>query len=483
MAGYWHTAKSKGASVRKRRLEVMAGIYLPLVDDDFVASLLDQSTRVGRCAAELLAHRYPWLSLSATHTLPLRTDAWQRYRFGEEWRRLRSALAQVVQQLPDQSRINLRRFNAIPGLLPDMMEVLAEAGHPREAKRVSRYLREEHQYGGTSKQILFAITYSCNLRCPYCYVKNWEKTFPENMSLDAFRTALDWCCGQGLNAVLLGGGEPTVHPAFGTFVTEARARKMILLLASNGLFGDAVRSVITADAFSEFVCHVEQDVIFSNKRMGKLLSRNIVSALAAGVRTRFRYTLTSQSDSLERRNILALARHHGIQTVNYGFAFQNTNKNNESYRYERIAAKTFDNTLNQFMDEAHEFNINLHLSKPFPLCHVRRTTLQRMAVVGGLSMACTAVRRGYSMNLTINPDLSTLPCNALNIVGPKITEVRNIRAFGRFHTDILRQLYQTPWMPKCKRCVLHYRGLCQGVCLAEHITPMLAPKEIRRGRI
>ena len=468
MADSCHTAKHDCVSARKRRLEVMADIYLPGVDDDFVAGLLDPSMCVGRSAARLLAHRYPWLALGAIKTASLSAETCRRYRFGAEWENLRAALAQITQQLPARSRINLRRFNDVPGLLPDLMQVLTEEGQHAEAKRVARYLQNERYYGGTSTQILFSITYACNLRCPYCYIKSWEKVFPDHMSFDAFRKALDWCGGQGLNTVLLGGGEPTVHPAFSAFAEEARSRGVVLMLTSNGLFGDAVRSAIAPDVTPEIVFHVEQDVVFSDKGMEALLSRNIASAQASGVAARFRYTLTPRSDSRERRNILALARHHGIQIVNYGFAFQNINKNNESYRHMRMSAKGFDLSLNQFMDEANEFGIRLHLSKPFPLCHVRMGTLQRMVTEGGLNMACTAARRGYSMNLTVNPDLSTLPCNALNIVGPNLTEFRDIRAAGRFHAEVLRQLYQTPWMPKCKRCVLHHRGLCQGTCLAEH---------------
>jgi MoaA/NifB/PqqE/SkfB family radical SAM enzyme len=469
MAGEGHAVERGSASVRRRRLEVMAGIELPALDGEFVEGLLDPSKRVGECAARLLAHRYPWLLFGATNTAPLRADVCRRYRFGEEWGQLRAALARAARQLPARPRINLRRFNAVPGLLPDLMQELAEAGRRGEAERVSRWLRDERHCGGLSKQILFAITYACNLRCSYCYAKNWEKTFPGHMPLELFRKALDWCCGQGLDFIILGGGEPTVHPAFGAFVAEARSRGVALSLTSNGLFGDAVRPAIAADVFSVFVCHVEQDIIASDTRLERLLSRNIAAVQAAGVETRFRYTLTPRSDSRERRRILALAREHGIQTVNYGFAFQNADKNNESYRYERLSVNGFDTVLNRFMDEAHEIGVELHLSKPVPLCYMRRGTLRRMAAEGGLRMACTAARRGFSMNVTVNPDLSTLPCNALNIAGPKITEFRSVRAAGQFHAEVLRRLYRAPWRPKCRRCVLHHRGLCQGVCLAERV--------------
>ena len=469
MASFCHGAKRADASVRRRVLEMTASVYLPTIDDDFLAGLLDRSKSVRESAARLLVYRYPWLMLSATNTDALPAAACERYRFGEDWGRLRASLSQFVQRLPGQSRIPLQRFGSVPGLLPDLMQALNEAGKKSEAERVSRFLQEDRQYGGVSRQILFATTYACNLRCPYCYVKSWEKSFPDHMPLENFRRALNWCHEQGLNYIILGGGEPTVHPAFGKLVEEARACGVSLSLTSNGLFGGPVLAHIVPDVFPEFICHVEQDVIRENKRLANRLSRNISAVQAAGVAVRFRYTLTSRSDGSERREILALARAHGIQILNYGFAFQNINKNNESYRHERMSVRKFDSLLNQFMDEAREFGVALHLSKPFPLCHVTRQTLQRMIGEGGLRMACTAARRGYSMNLTVNPDLSTLPCNALNIAGPKITAFKSVREAGHYHSAVLRKLYATPWRPKCKRCVLHFRGLCQGACLAEHV--------------
>jgi radical SAM protein with 4Fe4S-binding SPASM domain len=73
-----------------------------------------------------------------------------------------------------------------------------------------------------------------------------------------------------------------------------------------------------------------------------------------------------------------------------------------------------------------------------------------------------------SRNLTINPDLTTFPCNGIAIRGPKLTELASIEDAGRHHAEAIRDLMLQPYDEACRDCALWYRGFCQGACLAEH---------------
>lgn len=461
-------------AVRKRVLELLADATMPGVDDVLVQGLLDPDRQVGGRAVEILAFRYPWLALDAAKTGPLSASKCQRYRFGPAWHRLRRALAQVAHNLPAGGALSVARFGRLPALLPDLMQELSLAGRPAEATRVGRFLCAERQHGGVSRQILFAVTYACNLRCPYCYVKEWERRFSSQMSRAAFRAALAWCRRQDVNWIIFGGGEPTVHREFGALIREAGRHAMRISLTSNGLYGKAVRDCVRPPVIPEFICHVDQTLLQQDPRRAERLRENIAAARDAGVAVRLRYTLTAQSDHHERQAILDVARSAGLGTVNYGFAFQNIDGTNDFFAHTGRSKRTFDDVLNRFMDEAREAGIGLHLSKPFPLCHVTPRTLRRTATEGGLRMACTAWRRGYSMNLTVNPDLTTLPCNAIGTPGPRLTEFEDFHAAGTYHAALLRPLFDHPWQPKCARCVLFHRGICQGVCLAEHYSALKA---------
>ena len=455
-------------AVRMRQLEILAGSSLAEAGSLLARGLGDPAAEVAARAGELLAFRHPWLTLDAFKTGALAPAAHRHHRFGAVWFRLRAALAQLARDLPAGVPLPGERFAAIPGLLPDWMQALSEAGRGAEAADVGRLLGDERPQDRLARQILLAPTYGCNLDCSYCYVKEWARSFPGHMTPAAFRAVLDWCGKQGVDWLIFGGGEPTVHPEFGALAEEAEKRGMKISLTSNGLFGESVRKHLRPSVMAEFICHVEQDVLLRDPRRADRLRRNIAAAQTAGVAVRIRYTLTSRSDRAERRAILELARAHGIRTVNYGFAFRNIDGTNEYFAHDRNLRAAFDALFNDFMDEARAAGTGLHLSKPFPLCHVTPRTLQRVAREGGLNTACTAWRRGYSLNLTVNPDLTTLPCNALRIPGPRLLEFEDFAAAGRYHAEVLRRLFARPWQPKCARCLLHHRGICQGACLAEH---------------
>ncbi len=461
-------------AVRKRMLDVVAAARLPGTDDILVRGVLDPDAAVGRHAADILASRYPWLILDAVRTGPLSAGAIRGCRFGPAWLRLRSALDRLVADMPPRGRSPAARFARLPAILPDLALALSAAGRADEARRVNRFLRGERQHGGVGRQILFAPVYACNLRCPYCYVRAWDRRFPGQLSLEACRTALAWCRRQGVKRVIFGGGEPTVHRDFPELVDQVRRYGMTVSLTSNGLFPKRVRDCIRPPAIPEFICHVEQDILRHDARRAARLRRNLTAAQDAGVTVRMRYTLTARSDRAERRAMMDVAREFDIVTLNYGFAFRDTEGSNEFFAYDGAGAGSFDGLLNDFMDEAREVGVELHLSKPFPLCCVRPQTLRRVMQEGGLREACTAWRRGYSMNLTVNPDLTTLPCNAIGTAGPSLTQFRSFREAGRFHAAVLRPLYEHPWQPRCARCVLFLRGVCQGVCLAEHYALLAA---------
>ena len=59
-----------------------------------------------------------------------------------------------------------------------------------------------------------SLTFRCNLRCPYCFAREFVDAKSGDISLDNFNTALEFLTKD--NAIHLGliGGEPTLHPQF-----------------------------------------------------------------------------------------------------------------------------------------------------------------------------------------------------------------------------------------------------------------------------
>jgi hypothetical protein len=264
--------------------------------------------------------------------------------------------------------------------------------------------------------------------------------------------------------MILCGGEPTQHPQFPRLLDAAHQAGIQVSLASSGLFRANIRRHIRPPQVPEFVCHVDPSIIHRHPEWLPRLRENLAAAVTEGVRVWIRYTLTPQCGVPQRLFVLQLAKDLGIRKVHYGFAFQNVDGNNEAFR----DSHSFDRILECFMDEAARTGVGLHLSKPLPLCGFRRSTLQRLLREGGLRATCPAHRRDFTQNLTINPDLSTQPCNALGRPGPRITDFADLAAAGAHYRGLLSQLYEHPWRSECSRCALHVRGVCQAVCLAEH---------------
>jgi hypothetical protein len=74
------------------------------------------------------------------------------------------------------------------------------------------------------------ITRRCDNRCPYCDQPKEDL----DMSPALFAALLDKLAADGVEAVALGGGEPTLHPALPALLEAARRRSLRAGLTTNG---------------------------------------------------------------------------------------------------------------------------------------------------------------------------------------------------------------------------------------------------------
>jgi hypothetical protein len=73
------------------------------------------------------------------------------------------------------------------------------------------------------------ITQRCNNACPYCDQPKSERDIP----IAQFAGLLDELIGEGVQAVALGGGEPTLHPTLSALLKAARERGLRVGLTTN----------------------------------------------------------------------------------------------------------------------------------------------------------------------------------------------------------------------------------------------------------
>jgi len=115
---------------------------------------------------------------------------------------------------------------------------LLEQGAPRAA--LEPHLLEtlevrEPFHLHTPPLVWLELTRRCNLTCLHCYIEGGEARENEMPASELYRL-LDEFADMGVWAVALTGGEPTLHPEFANLVRHARARNLLVGVATNGMF-------------------------------------------------------------------------------------------------------------------------------------------------------------------------------------------------------------------------------------------------------
>lgn len=92
------------------------------------------------------------------------------------------------------------------------------------------------------------ITQRCNDRCPYCEQRKSDRDMP----LAEFVDLLDALEGEGVEAVALGGGEPTLHPALPELLAAVRERGLRAGLTTNASAPGLVMALADARLLESF---------------------------------------------------------------------------------------------------------------------------------------------------------------------------------------------------------------------------------------
>lgn len=92
------------------------------------------------------------------------------------------------------------------------------------------------------------ITQRCNRHCDYCEQPRSDREMP----MTQFADSLDALKVEGVEAVALGGGEPTLHSALPELLVLARARALRAGLTTNARAPEQVRSLADAGWMESF---------------------------------------------------------------------------------------------------------------------------------------------------------------------------------------------------------------------------------------
>jgi hypothetical protein len=96
----------------------------------------------------------------------------------------------------------------------------------------------------------FALTYYCNLRCPYCFAKDamrLAKKRPSALAISArnLRAAIAFLKASRQDTFRMIGGEPTLHPRFEKIYRTVEAHGFRIALFSNGVMGSSTAKFLS----------------------------------------------------------------------------------------------------------------------------------------------------------------------------------------------------------------------------------------------
>ena len=82
--------------------------------------------------------------------------------------------------------------------------------------------------------VVWNITRRCNLKCVHCYQDSDSMVYPGELTREQCRAVVDDLADYKVPALLLSGGEPTIHPHFFDLAEYATSKGLRLTLSTNG---------------------------------------------------------------------------------------------------------------------------------------------------------------------------------------------------------------------------------------------------------
>lgn len=436
----------------------LSDVHAPTLIPVVVPALAHPHVKVRRFALLALKSFHPLCALPARTGggAPLGHDP----AFMQDWLSPRpvfeQSLATLVQEEAVDRELLLDSLIALPGEVAAIHGVLKKHSGGALA---NRYLAGRRGAARVPVQLIVALTYRCDRKCPYCYAYESQAAVGHDMGFRAAVSKLDWAVRQRAELVSFTGGEPTLHPRFAELVGAVRKRSLKLYLNSNGLFGPTALAALQQDHVLNVGFHVSERKLHRRGELEKLRS-NALALQAAGVTTFVRHTLW-RSGLDDVKWLIAFCRELKVRHLNLALAFPGRSASNAFVDDEHLAALR--PAYFRAMDLAARHGIRVRTSKPVPLCLFTPAQWAHFQRQHELASTCTVHERGGVHNLVVNPDGSTYPCVGLPLAGPALDE----QEYGATRQHAQREIRRGLSLVQsgCATCAVYPTGTCQGRCL------------------
>lgn len=302
------------------------------------------------------------------------------------------------------------------------------------------------------------LTTVCNFRCPFCFAApvGRDGAF---LSTEAFAQRLAFLERSGIREVRLIGGEPTLHPEFGRFVTLALERFSHVVIFSHGVISE--RPLALLASLPPEACTVLVNATATRQPGGPTpaeAGRRAATLRRLGPRAILSYTIDQPHPALDP--LLELIAATGCQPeVRVGLA-QPIAGGDNTYLHPR-RYRDAGRALAHFAAVAARQGVRLHLDCGFVPCMFSPDDRQRLREAGVvLQFNCNPV-------LDVAPDGGVIACFALGRQASlPLTAEATAAELRQAFTTRLRHFRAAGIYRECFSCPAKARGECPGGCLA-----------------
>lgn len=135
----------------------------------------------------------------------------------------------------------------------NLTRLYCDESQPMDSLRYGRGHGSPNSAAERKPIVVWNITRRCNLKCIHCYSDSDAKSYPGELNWDQCVNVIDDLAQYGIPALLLSGGEPTIHPQFFELAGYARSKGLRLTLSTNGTLIDEEKAAKIKDLGFSYV--------------------------------------------------------------------------------------------------------------------------------------------------------------------------------------------------------------------------------------
>jgi len=298
------------------------------------------------------------------------------------------------------------------------------------------------------------VTYKCSLNCNYCFANGLTDDFPSAMTWENFSRLSHWIKKNGVVALALLGGEPTLHPQIAEIISYLRNGGVMTALFTNGLFKEGLREVLAGNV-TNFVVNYNDPSTYLDSQW-KLLQGNLGYLVEKGCRVGFSKNFAKQYTRYDY--LLDACREYGVKHVRYDITRPNPKKYNGHYDLEDTK-KVLDVVVS-FVRECDAGGVKTGLDCCIPLCYFNAVDAEFLKKVS------TKFSGICHPSIDIHPDLSASYCLPMRrVTVDDVTKYSGERALFKHFSESVRNIRFDNPSPACMECS-DFKTRCQGGCLA-----------------